>query len=76
MPNNAKYTQIRPAINVVMVIHGEKLLPFRLDPRHITSFTGLLLHYVLEMSFDSHACFTPGKQIFFKYCLTVLSRNC
>jgi len=62
MPNNAKHTQIRPAINVVIVSHGEKLLLFKLEPTHITSFTGTLLHYVLEMTFfDSQAHFTPGK---------------
>lgn len=61
MPNYAKHTEIRPAINVEMVIHGEKLLPFRLEPRHITSFKGTLL----EMNFFGfQACFKPGKQIF------------
>jgi hypothetical protein len=77
MPKNAKHTQIRPAINAVMVIHGEKLLSFHLEPRHITSFTGSLVHYVLEMtSFDTQTCFTPGKQIFLSTLLKVLSRNC
>ena len=64
MPSNAKHTQIRPAINIVTVIHGQKPSPFKLEPRHITSFTCTLLHYVLEMAFfDTHVPFTHVKQL-------------